>query len=598
MGVRGAETTGPTSAPSSASPASTVVHGPLDAAGHSPHSIAAMLSSALRSSRLWPMLMLSLGASFGLGASCRRPPRPAPAAVAARPSIRLYFLADLDGYLEPCGCQSRPLGGIDRVAALLDRERAAHPLSLVVATGNLFFEHSTIETQMVFQERAKAESLGLILDGLGLAAYAPGPADYALGAEALAGIAGRTRAVPLLANVAGRAGTLVRVVGGVRVGLVGVSDFAVADHPPPAGAPATTDAVAAARAAVASLRGQVDVVVVLASVPRRVARTIAGEVPGVDFVVAARESSATAPPPERIGQAHLLTAVDQGKGLGAVDLYVRGDGAFQDSSDASAAAERARLDERLHALAGRIAAWEQDPATDRAAIAAQRARLAEMTARRATLDHRTVPTTGRVFDARSFEIAPEVPRAPAVQAQIATYFRAINERNRAEYATLRAPTAPPGTPHYVGIEACRDCHEDAYTVWARTPHSHAYRTLEDSSKNFNLSCVGCHVTGYRQPGGSEVVQNDGLRDVQCETCHGPGSAHVDARSDAARRATIRRDAPADLCATQCHTPEHSDHFDYATYRPRILGPGHGQPMTAGDAGAGDAAPATTAAAAH
>ena len=149
-----------------------------------------------------------------------------------------------------------------------------------------------------------------------------------------------------------------------------------------------------------------------------------------------------------------------------------------------------------------------------------------------------------------------MPRAPAVQAQIATYFRAINERNRAEYATLRAPPAPPGTPHYVGIEACRDCHEDAYAVWARTPHSHAYRTLEDSSKNFNLSCVGCHVTGYRQPGGSEVVQNEGLRDVQCESCHGPGSAHVAARPGPARRTTITLRVPGEFCATSataCHS---------------------------------------------
>ena len=78
------------------------------------------------------------------------------------------------------------------------------------------------------------------------------------------------------------------------------------------------------------------------------------------------------------------------------------------------------------------------------------------------------------------------------------------------------------------------------------------------------------------------MQNEGLRDVQCETCHGPGSAHIAARGAAARRATIRLDAPADLCASQCHTPEHSDHFDYASYRPRILGPGHGRPLTAGD----------------
>ena len=63
----------------------------------------------------------------------------------------------------------------------------------------------------------------------------------------------------------------------------------------------------------------------------------------------------------------------------------------------------------------------------------------------------------------------------------------------------------------------------------------------------------------------------------------------DLRGAAQRRATIRRDAPGEFCATQCHTPEHSDHFNYAQYLPRILGPGHGRPVD-DDAGAatGDA----------
>ena len=65
-----------------------------------------------------------------------------------------------------------------------------------------------------------------------------------------------------------------------------------------------------------------------------------------------------------------------------------------------------------------------------------------------------------------------------------------------------------------------ESHAEAFDVWERTSHSRAYHTLEIASKNFNLSCVGCHVTGYQRPGGAEVVQNDGRRDVQCESCHG------------------------------------------------------------------------------
>ena len=40
-----------------------------------------------------------------------------------------------------------------------------------------------------------------------------------------------------------------------------------------------------------------------------------------------------------------------------------------------------------------------------------------------------------------------------------------------------------------------------------TSHGRAYATLEQRNKQFNLSCVGCHVTGYDQPGGATVVHN-------------------------------------------------------------------------------------------
>ena len=291
----------------------------------------------------------------------------------------------------------------------------------------------------------------------------------------------------------------------------------------------------------------------------------------------------------QLGQAVLgMTAQTGAGGIGANALrIVGGQKQFADRGQVqrSATAERSRLDGRIQALQARIAGWEHDPNADHAAVDAQRVRLTEMQTQRAALDHPRVRTPGRSFEARWLPVDPDVPRAPAVQAQIASYFRAVNDHNRVEYATLHAPPAPPGTPHYVGGEACQECHAEAYEVWAHTPHARAYRTLADVSKNFNLSCVSCHVTGYRRPGGSEVVQNEGLRDVQCETCHGPGSAHAEARSNAVRRATIRRDPPQDLCATECHTHEHSDQFDYATYRPRILGPGHGRPIAASDAGA-------------
>ena len=53
----------------------------------------------------------------------------------------------------------------------------------------------------------------------------------------------------------------------------------------------------------------------------------------------------------------------------------------------------------------------------------------------------------------------------------------------------------------------------------------------------------------------------------------------------ARRTTIRRTADAEFCATQCHTPEHSDTFDRTAYLRDIVGPGHGEHL-AGELGPG------------
>lgn len=547
--------------------------------------------------RLGLLLLLVLTGVLSLGAAChgsrpqtpslRPEARPTPATANPNaPTLRLYYLVDLDGYLEPCGCQARPLGGIDRLAQWMDAHRGDAPESLFVSVGDLLFRDPTMDARMAFQETAKAESMVRILDQLHLAAFTPGPSDFVRGSAEWQRLERASHAQALVANSADAMGglrhsTLLREVHGVRVGIVGLADFRESNEGPATPeSPATTDAVEAARSSVAELRRQgARVVVVLASLPRRAARSIASGVPGVDFVIAAREESNTPPPPERIGGAYLLTATNQGKGLGVVDLYLRDDGALADASESSVRAQQSYLDGQLTRLRAQLAQWEADPAQDRTAVAQMRTRLANLEQQRARLNGGApAPERGSYFRAQVVEVGPELARRDDVERTIATYFREVNEHNRAEYAGI-APRPPvPGQPSYVGMEQCRDCHAEAFDIWERTPHSRAYHTLEVANKNYNLSCVSCHVTGYQRPGGAEVVQNDGRRDVQCESCHGPGSNHVRARGAAALRASIVRAPQSNFCVGECHQPEHSDHFDYNVYLPRILGPGHGFPV--------------------
>jgi hypothetical protein len=63
-----------------------------------------------------------------------------------------------------------------------------------------------------------------------------------------------------------------------------------------------------------------------------------------------------------------------------------------------------------------------------------------------------------------------------------------------------------------------------------------------------------------------------LKDVQCETCHGPGSKHV--QKPVAE--TIHRLPDESLCVS-CHHPPHVSEFVYGQRLTKVLGPGHGMP---------------------
>src|SRR5690242_12845634 len=91
-----------------------------------------------RSSRLpawlWPLgCCLLLAACSARG--CGEAPDPSEAPVETTTpevtlppaTLTLAIITDLKGYLEPCGCTSRPLGGIDRVAARIAATRSAGP---------------------------------------------------------------------------------------------------------------------------------------------------------------------------------------------------------------------------------------------------------------------------------------------------------------------------------------------------------------------------------------------------------------------------------------------------------------------------------------
>ncbi|MBN2581149.1 MAG: hypothetical protein JXB10_19365 [Pirellulales bacterium] len=139
---------------------------------------------------------------------------------------------------------------------------------------------------------------------------------------------------------------------------------------------------------------------------------------------------------------------------------------------------------------------------------------------------------------------------------------------------------------YVGSEACKSCHEESYLVWKKSKHSQAYKTLEeqDPPRNFDPECASCHVVGwnptryYPYIGGFESKEKTPLlKDVGCESCHGPGELHClaedgtdEAKQELYRKAcrVTKEESKKSQCAT-CHDLDNSPDFDFDSYWPDV-----------------------------
>src|SRR5690606_15075415 len=83
---------------------------------------------------------------------------------AARPDLRLFFVSDLAGAIEPCGCVKDQLGGMDHFAALVDKEKAGAAASAVLAVGPTHFMDVAIPEERKNQEAKKAVAIAQSLE--------------------------------------------------------------------------------------------------------------------------------------------------------------------------------------------------------------------------------------------------------------------------------------------------------------------------------------------------------------------------------------------------------------------------------------------------
>jgi hypothetical protein len=191
---------------------------------------------------------------------------------------------------------------------------------------------------------------------------------------------------------------------------------------------------------------------------------------------------------------------------------------------------------------------------------------------------------------------PEKEEGHPIIALMERYTQALKDGNYLTKYTQgnhALQVAVPGAvPSYVGSKKCQQCHQHAYDVWEKSGHAHAYQTLVDakrpSLRQFDGECIVCHVTGFTyKTGFTDAVKTPLLKDVGCESCHGPGSEHKTDPNNPKWHALMnpwkakpnedgavaqkRELVVGDFCQ-KCHDADNDVHWDYKVKWPKVAHP--------------------------
>jgi hypothetical protein len=340
----------------------------------------------------------------------------------------------------------------------------------------------------------------------------------------------------------------------------------------------------------------VDAVIVLAQAPRELTKKVATNVPGLDVVIQGRSPGETPNPPEKIeGGPIIVAAGQQAQHVGVLELVLDG----RTPNEPLALDDRAQtIASRSKLLEVRISALKQqvndtpDGPKKQFLVDRLTAAEAELAALKST--NPAAPLLQPHVVARAVPLPRGFREEPKAAERLAAY--QANIPSLVEKCEAGAVCEPPkeGQATWVGVVECKKCHAAAFGFWSNqivklpgkdeqgraivrdVGHARAWTTLVEDKKERDRACVGCHSVGFEAPGGpcktTEIVKR-GLENVQCESCHGPGSVHI----KTAKPSDLQRVDEA-RCRT-CHLVPHiqtTESFVLDEKLKLILGPGHGE----------------------
>ncbi len=272
---------------------------------------------------------------LALGSSCAN----GPAVVTARPAdLTVFFTSDTRGMLRRCGCTEGQMGGLSARASYLKSHRVEGRTLVLDAGDTLFGGMDYVEAKREFYT-LKGRTIFKAMGEAGYDAASFGEYDFAFGWDLLYDTA-RVAGFPFVAtNAAVDTGPLpvgpggwykssvVKDVGGFKVGVIGVMDpaFPYASFERSFRGVSVSDPAGAAEGEISALKGNADLVIVLAHLSVSDLEGFVKGLRGADIVIQGH-SQEMLEEPELINGALLVKGFNKGKHIGRLDLWLGRDG--------------------------------------------------------------------------------------------------------------------------------------------------------------------------------------------------------------------------------------------------------------------------------
>jgi hypothetical protein len=419
--------------------------------------------------------------------------------------IHVVFTGEENGYLEPCGCSEKQLGGFSKRHTLINHLRGKNENLILLSLGDL-------TGKVGRQDEIKMETAIESLDLMGYAAHNIGEKDLDMGTDLLgylsqisnvdfisSNIDFTTQALNIkpyvIKEIKTKSATL-------KVGVLGVlspelfeSDYQGLE---------VMDPVLSLKPLLSDLHDKTDILILLSHAEMDESIVIAEACPELDLIISGHLVDRPDLYFEKVNHISVIPVGEKGKYVGEITL----------------APPKKQTGEDDH--------------------------------------FNTLPL--------AIEITPlneEFADSPEIAMLLSVYQQRLADE---ELLAQVFKSDPPSNLTYIGNDDCALCHNKIFKHWEDTNHASAYETLVKAEHEYDPECVECHVIGLNYFTGFESIESTPeLKDVGCESCHGPGSDHKEIQSNDYGRVGVEN------CEI-CHNDEHSPNFEYKAYWQKIMHP--------------------------